>query len=142
MSAEPAAELGRFYGKEGSKCVGVGQKGLEAQWLQVQHEARVLGSWNFCSYRTSDICSSHVPISLALIPFNPLFLTHLQLAQSFLLTCFLTPTLLILRFYSDLLTFRCVIAVLFSQIGWEGQGLHIKLFHAAPHENVVCKRSV
>lgn len=56
------------------------------------------GSQDLGSPNSSDIHPSRVLTSLASIPFNPLFLTHFQPAYPLLLTCFLTPSVLIPHF--------------------------------------------
>lgn len=92
--------------QECSTCWGVRRirlRGLEAAGVAWTQRS---GSWDRCSHNSSDIHPSRVLTSLASIPFNPLFLTHLQPAYGFLLTCFLTPSPLIPRFHPGPPTFH------------------------------------
>lgn len=61
-------------------------------------EPRVSGNHGLCSRWSPDNPPSRDGTSLASIPFNPRFLTHLQPAYGFSLTCFRTRSPLIPRF--------------------------------------------
>lgn len=96
----------------------------------------VSGSWDLCSYKSSDIHPSRVQTSLTSIPFKPPFLTHLQPSYSFLLTCFLTPSTLILHFTpAHQLSIGSLSFLVLTVQGWESEWVvYFKPGHVAPYQ--------